>query len=387
VAKWPSVAADAFLAGAHSIGIPPNNDYNGKKQLGIGLAQSSIYQNKRFSTAHAFLHPAVRAFDVRVITRATVTSITFAGRRAIGLRYLGANLEAREVGANLGVIVCAGAIGSPKLLQLSGVGNAEYLSRLGIPVIHDLPGVGENLRDHYVARVVVRARSNVVSVNERVTGLALAREVIDWALRRPSVLALSPVLVYGFWKSRTELATPDFALSYFPASYKSGMIGYLDDQPGLTCGGFQLRPESVGHVRIQSPDHTSTPHIQPNFLAHPEDQKVIVAALKCARAVMNSEPMQALVQSETLPGASVVSDADWLEYARQFGSTAYHVVGTCKMGPTDDPLAVVDHRLRVHGLENLHVMDASVMPTIPSANTAAATIAIAEKGADMLRQA
>jgi choline dehydrogenase len=207
---------------------------------------------------------------------------------------------------------------------------------------------------------------------------------LAWHLRKPSVLALSPVLVYAFWKSTAELPRADFALSYFPASYKAGMIGYLDDEPGLTCGAFQLRPESRGCIRIQSPEPTEQPLIQPNFLNSEIDQSVIVASLKCARDVMSSAPFRPLVRSEVLPGADVQTDLEWLHYARQFGSTGYHVVGTCKMGPSSDPVSVVDEKLKVHGLEGLYVVDASIMPTLPSANTAAATMAIAEKGADLI---
>jgi choline dehydrogenase len=230
----------------------------------------------------------------------------------------------------------------------------------------------------------VRCKPHVVTVNERVKGVALLQELLAWAIGRPSVLAISPVLIYGFWKSRPELTRPDIALSYFPASYKLGMIGHLDDKPGLTCGGFQLRPQSQGYVRVTSASDLDAPQIQPNFLAHATDRQVVVAALKCARSIMDSVPMQRLVESEMLPGRDVQSDDEWLQYARQYGSTGYHPVGTCKMGPASDPLAVVDANLKVHGHECLYVMDASVMPTLISANTAAATMMIAEKGADLL---
>lgn len=382
---WRNQIADRFIEGANTLGIPRNPDYNGEYQTGINYTQGHIRKGRRFSAAHVFLWPSIRRFNVKVVTKATATRIVMEGRRAVGVEYKrGDDPQLNSVSANRSVLVCAGAIGSPKLLQQTGIGPAEVLRAAGLNVQHALEGVGRNLRDHYVPRIVVRARAGVKSINERVRGPALAWEIFKWALGRPSVLGISPVLVYGFWKSRPDLTRPDIALSYFPASYKLGMIGHIDDKPGMTCGGFQLRPESQGYVRITSPNHLDVPLIQPNFLAHETDQRVVVAALKCARAVMQSEPMKKLVESELLPGWEVQSDDDLLAYAKQYGSTGFHAVGTCKMGPSSDPLAVVDAQLKVHGMENLYVMDASVMPTLVSANTAAATMMIAEKGAESL---
>ncbi len=383
--SWRTPVGETFLEAARSIGIPESLDYNGEVQTGVNYTQGNILRGRRWSTAHAFLHPARRRFKVQVRTDATVTRIVLDGHRATGVEYRqGGESQTRSIAASRAVVLCAGAIGSPKLLQLSGIGPPAVLGAAGIPVRSGLEGVGENLRDHFVPRVIVRCRPHVVSVNERVKGMALLQELVAWALGRPSVLAISPVLIYGFWKSRPDLARPDIALSYFPASYKLGMIGHLDDKPGLTCGGFQLRPESQGHVRVRSASDLDAPEIQPNFLAHATDRDVVVAALKCARAIMSSAPMQRMVESEMLPGTAVQSDDEWLQYARQYGSTGYHPVGTCKMGAASDPRAVVDARLKVHGHESLYVMDASVMPTLVSANTAAATMMIAEKGAALL---
>ena len=383
--SWRTAVGETFLEGAKSIGIPESADYNGEVQTGVNYTQGNVLRGRRWSTAHAFLHPARRKFNVRVLTDATVTRVLLDGRRATGVAYRqGSESQTRSIAASRAVVLCAGAIGSPKLLQLSGIGPAAVLGAAGIPVHSALEGVGENLRDHFVPRVIVRCKPHVVSVNERVKGAALFKEVLAWAIGRPSVLAISPVLIYGFWKSRPELLRPDIALSYFPASYKLGMIGHLDDKPGLTCGGFQLRPESTGYVRVTSASDLDAPQIQPNFLAHATDREIVVAALKCARSIMRSVPMQRLVESEMLPGDAVQSDDEWLQYARQYGSTGYHPVGTCKMGPASDPLAVVDPQLKLHGHERLYVMDASVMPTLISANTAAATMMIAEKGAALL---
>lgn len=383
--SWRTPVGETFLEGARSIGIPESVDYNGETQTGVNYTQGNILRNRRWSTAHAFLHPARRRFKVQVTTDSTVTRVVLDGKRATSVEFRReGETRTRSITATRAVVVCAGAIGSPKLLQLSGIGPAHVLQAAGIPVQSALEGVGENLRDHFVPRVIVRAKPGVISVNERVKGMALLQELVAWAIGRPSVLAISPVLIYGFWKSRPELTRPDIALSYFPASYKLGMIGHLDDKPGLTCGGFQLRPESQGYVRVRSASDLEAPVIQPNFLGHETDRSVVVAALKCARAIMHSVPMQRLVESEMLPGGDVQSDDEWLHYARQYGSTGYHPVGTCKMGPATDASAVVDAQLKVHGHDGLYVMDASVMPTLISANTAAATMMIAEKGADLL---
>lgn len=382
---WRDEVADRFIEGAKAVGMPENPDYNGESQSGVNYTQGHIVSGKRWSAAHAFLRPAVQKFGVKVITEALAERVILEGGRAKAVDYSRAGSgDCTRVSARKGVVVCAGAIGSPALLQRSGIGPAEVLNAAGVTVQRALEGVGRNLRDHYVPRVVVRARNGVTSINERVRGAALVKEAMQWLMGRPSVLGISPVLVYGFWKSRADLTRPDIALSYFPANYKLGMIGHLDDKPGMTCGGFQLRPESQGHVHITGADAGASPEIQPNFLAHSEDQRVVVGALKCARAIMQSDPMRAIVEAELLPGPDIRTDDEMLGYAREYGSTGYHAIGTCRMGGPDDPHAVVDPKLKVYGVDGLHVMDASVMPTLVSANTAAATMMIAEKGADLL---
>jgi choline dehydrogenase len=383
---WRDTTSEAFLASAVQAGIPRTADYNGERQDGIGWTQSNIHHNRRWSAAHAYLHPARRRFDVRVLTEAVVTRIVFEGRRATGLAWRPAAGGAeRQVAARREVLVCAGTIHSPKLLQLSGIGPQALLREHGVPVLQALAGVGENLRDHYVARIVARARPGVYSVNGKVKGLALARQVAAWALGRPSVLAISPILLYAFWKTRPELRSPDFALSFMPvSSTPGGRIGELDARPGLSCGAWQLRPRSQGFVRIRSNRIEDAPLLQPRFLDDPEDQRVIVEGLKWARKAMATGPVSDLIDTELLPGDGVRSDDQLLDYARTHGGTCYHPVGSCRMGPAGDPLAVVDPALRVQGLQGLRVVDASVMPTIPSGNTCAATMMIAEKAADLL---
>jgi choline dehydrogenase len=382
---WRDALCEAFLAAAEAAGIPRTPDYNGRSQAGIGYTQSAIHEGRRWSTAHAFLHPAERRFGTRVLTHATVRRIMLENRRATGVVFRRQGSERDEqVMARREVLLCAGAIHSPKLLQLSGIGPAALLREHDITVAHAAQGVGENLRDHFCPRFVARTDAASDSINRRVRGLRLAREVAAWGLGRPSILSISPILIYGFWKTRPDLPTPDFALSFISASYAQGRLGEVDAQPGLTCGAWQLRPESQGQVRIRSRDPEAAPLIQPNYLSHPTDQRVAVEALRWVRRIFDTEPMRGTIQAELLPGPAVQTDAELLDFIRQYGVTGYHVVGTCKMGPASDPMAVVDPQLRVHGIDGLRVIDASVMPTITSANTCAATVMVAEKGADML---
>jgi choline dehydrogenase len=382
-APWPSAVVDAFVASAESLGHPFNRDYNGAHQEGVGFYQSAISNRRRVSTATAFLHPAARGQRVDVRTGALVTSIVLENGAASGVVYRRGEILEKMV-ARCGVIVSAGTVHSPKLLQLSGIGPAALLGRHGIGVHHDLPGVGENFRDHYSPRLVVRAKPGVDTLNAHAYGLKLLPEIAKWLFGRPSVLGLSPALVHVFGKTAPTLENPDYSLVFTPASYKQGFIGRLDDYPGLTCGAWQMRPESRGHVRIRSADPEDLPIIDANYLAEREDRSVLIAALKSARAILSAAPLAPFVEAELLPGAAVQTDDEWLDFARQYGSSSYHLVGTCRMGPRSDPLAVVDDRLRVHGIDGLRVVDASVMPAMPSANTCAATMVIAEKASALI---
>jgi choline dehydrogenase len=377
---WPHPLCDAFVEGAKEVGFPWNDDYNGATHEGVGYYQRAIRNGRRVSAAHAFLHPA-RARGVEVRTEALVERVVFEGGRAVGVEYIHGGAQPRRAVANEGVIVAAGVTQSPKILQLSGIGPGALLAAHGIRQLHDLPGVGDNLRDHFSPRLVARI-TGVDSLNRRARGVRLLGEIARWLLGKPSILALAPALVHGFGRTDPRLATTDFSLVFAPGSYKQGFIGVMDEFDGITCGAWQMRPESAGYVRITSADPRQLPAIMPNYLHDERDRSTLVAALRIARSVLRSKAMQRYVETEVFPGAGVQTDDEWLDFARRSGNSSYHLIGSCHMGPKTDPTAVVDARLRVHGLDGLYVIDASVMPTVPSANTYAATLMIAEKGAD-----
>jgi choline dehydrogenase len=383
---WSHPVCDAFIAGAEGIGMPLNPDYNGASQEGVGYFQRTIHRGWRMSTARAFLWPVRSRANLEIRTNAQATSILFENRIATGVRYLrGAKRgTAAEVRARREVIVSCGAINTPKLLQLSGIGRATLLQKIGVPVVHDLPGVGENLSDHFSVRVVARAK-DVRTMNEMASGIALGGEIARWLLKRPSILALSPSLVHFFWHSRNGLDRPDLQGVFSPASYKEGYVGMLDSYPGMTCGVWQHRPYSRGTVQAQSPDVFADPVVQPNYLEDPRDQQVLVDGIRLARRLLQTPELARYVQEETLPGRQVSTDDELLAFARRLGVSSYHLNGTAHMGPSSDPTAVVDDQLRVYGLERLRVVDSSVMPTIPSANICAATMMLAEKASDLIR--
>jgi choline dehydrogenase len=288
-----------------------------------------------------------------------------------------------EVRARREVIVSGGTYNSPQLLQLSGIGPGALLGAMGIPVRHDLAGVGENLRDHYAPRFSARVK-NIDTINQRARGWRLALEVANWALRRKGILSLSPTLIYAFWRSDPSVENSDLQMTFTPASYKEGVQGQLESEPGMTIAAWQQRPDSRGTVRLRSADPFTAPIIQPNYLAEASDRRVLLAGMKLARKLLASKPLEPYYDHEDFPGPDVQTDDQLLDAARQRGTTTFHPMGTCRMGPAGDPSAVVDAQLRVHGVEGLRVIDASIMPMMISANLNAATLMIAEKAADII---
>jgi choline dehydrogenase len=267
---------------------------------------------------------------------------------------------------------------------LSGVGSPGLLASHGIEVRHALAGVGEGLQDHYAPRSVARVK-NIKTINERRRGLGLMGEALKWATTRRGLLSLSPTMVYCFWHSGETTESSDLQLTFTPASYKEGVQGTLEDLPGMTVTSWQQRPESRGYVRIRSADPFIQPIIQTNYLTAELDRRVIVAGMKLARRLLKSEPLSAYYDYEDFPGPGVQTDDEFLQAATKRGTTTFHPGCTCRMGPADASWAVVDDQLRVHGLEGLRVIDASIMPRMISANLNASTMMIADKASDLVR--
>ena len=376
---------EAFIKGAAQMGIPRNPDYNSGDQAGTGYFQRTIHKGYRYSAAKAFLRPARKRPNVDIRTNAQAAEILFEGTRANGVRYLRDVREgnAVEVRARREVILCAGALNTPKLLQLSGIGPAEVLGDLGIKVRVDLHGVGNNLRDHYGVRMVSTLKG-VKTFNSMARGLPLGIEIVKWLWGRPSLLSVSPSLTHLFWKSSDALETPDLEYVMTPASFREGTVGLLDNMPGMTVGVWQMRPESHGYVRPVSRNPFDPPEINPNYLSDPRDQQVLLRSIHLGRKLMTTAPLQPWLTGKTNPDQDLQSDDELLDWARREGITVYHMIGTARMGPDGDPGAVVDSQLRVRGLQGLRVADASVMPVMPSGNTNAPVMMVAEKAADMI---
>jgi len=370
---------DAFIAGAEEIGIPRNDDINGARQEGAGYFQLTARNGRRCSTAVGYLRPARRRSNLRVVTRAHVHGLRFEGRRAVGVRYA-VGSDVREARARAEVVLCAGAIGSPQILQLSGVGPVELLESHGIEPVHHLPGVGENLQDHLQIRSMYRCTRP--TLNDEVNHpLRKALMGLEYLLRRTGPMSMGASQVYVFARTRAELETPDIQFHFQPLSADRPGEG-LHRFSAFTASVCQLRPESRGRIRIKHPDPYAYPAIEPNYLATATDRATAVAGLRITRAIADSWAMRPFVAEELLPGPGARTDEELLEAARNIAQTIYHPTGTCAMGR--GPHAVVDERLRVHGVGGLRVVDASVMPVITSGNTNAPTIMIAEKAADMI---
>ena len=373
----------AVIEAGQQIGLEYREDVNSLPHGGIGYCQQTRGGRRRASAARTYLRPAMKRPNLQVITKAQVRRILFDGKRAIGVEYERGGAVERANAARE-VILSAGAINSPHILQLSGVGAPEHLTRIGVSVHHALPGVGQNLQDHYIARVSYPVKGTT-TINERSRGPALAAEILRYLVTGKGMLTYSASLAAASVKVLEESATPDMQISIAPGSFKDGQIGELDDFPGITAGAWQMRPLSRGYVEAKSGDPREAPAINPRYLSDPTDRRAMIGGLRFVRRLFGAPALARYCGAEILPGAQVESDDELLDYARQKGSTVYHATCTCKMG--SDQRAVVDDQLRVHGLEGLRVIDASVMPTVTSTNTNAPTIMIAERGAELIRRA
>jgi choline dehydrogenase len=383
--NFNSELTEAFIAACVAQGIPRNPDYNGEKQEGAGRYQYTIGGRWRFSAARAFLKPAEARSNLSVVTDTLATRLLFDGRRAKGVSVRGPG-GARDIFARREVILCCGAVNTPKLLMVSGVGPGAVLQEHAVPIVMAAEGVGRNYQDHFTPRFTYLVK-DIDTVNGYARGPKLWGQVARWVMGMPSILSVGAVLGCAYTKSHPDLDRPDILVTFTPGSFKAGFLGRLDDVPGMTTGVWQLRPDSRGEVRIASPSIDDKPLVQPNFLQDKGDQETVVKAMKLARRIMATPEIGRYVVAETMPGPDTASDDDLLAYARKQGLCGYHASGTCKMGPEHDRGAVVDDNLRFRGLEGLRVADASVMPTMVSGNTNAATMMIAAKAADLIGKA
>ncbi len=383
---WRHPLCEAFVESCKAEGMPFNPDYNGATQIGVSYSQRTIAKGRRWSAARAFLHPAMKRQNLRVITHAHVLGLVLEGKRAVGITYArdGNQGAPTEIRVRREVILSGGAYNSPQILQLSGIGPSDVLKSHGIEVKHALAGVGEGLQDHYTSRVVARVK-DVTTINETARGLRLVGEAMKYAFTRKGVLSLQPSLVLAFWNSGVTPEGEDLQIIFTPASYKEGQLGRLDDVPAITCAAWQHRPESRGHVRIKSSDPWQAPAIQSNYLGEEIDRRVFIASIKLSRRLLSGKALSPWVVKEDYPGKNVQSDDEILAAGVKNAQTVFHPACTCRMGPASNALNVVDDQLRVHGMQGLRVVDASVMPRMISANLNASTMMIAEKAADMIR--
>jgi choline dehydrogenase len=347
----------------------------------IGWCQQTRGGRRRASTARSYLRPALKRPNLQLVTHALVHRIVFDGKRALGVDFSrGGQIE--RVLAQREVILAAGAIGSPHLLQLSGIADPALLAKIGVETHHALAGVGKNMQDHYVVRVTYPIHG-MATANERARGLPLAAEVMRYLIAGKGMLTYSASLVAASVKILPESATPDVQVSFAPGSFKDGQIGALEAEPGLTGGPWQMRPLSRGYVEARTPNPQDAPIINPRYLTEESDRRAIVGGLHFVRQIFTAPALRPYIGEEKLPGTKVQTDDELLDYAKRNGNTVYHASCTCMMG--QHPMAVVDDQLRVHGLEALRVVDASVMPAVTSTNTNAPTIMIAEKAAALIK--
>jgi choline dehydrogenase len=378
----PDPISAAFIEAAVEAGIPRNPDFNGASQEGAGFFQTTTKGGRRASAAVAYLRPAKSRSNLHVETSALAERILFEGRRAAAVTYRQAGAP-RTARARKEILVAGGAFNSPQLLQLSGVGPAELLRQHGIEVVLDAQGVGHDLQDHMQVRVVMRC-SQAITLNDIVNNPA--RKILAglrYAAFRTGPLTIAAGTSGAFFKTNPRLATPDIQIHFLPFSTDK-MGEKLHPFSGFTASVCQLRPESRGSIRIRSADPAAPPEIRINYLASEVDRTANVEGLKILRKILSAPALAPFVVEEVDPGAKVTSDEALLAFCRKRGTTVYHPTSTCRMG--SDPLAVVDQRLRLRGIDGLRVVDASVMPDLVSGNTNAPVIMIAEKASDMILQ-
>ncbi|WP_088278311.1 GMC family oxidoreductase [Ideonella sp. A 288] len=375
---------EAFIDGAGQVGVPRTDDFNGARQEGAGYFQLNTHRGWRCSTAKAYLVPARHRPNLRVVTEAQVGGLLFDGARASGVRYRQQGVD-HVVRASAEVLLAAGAIQSPQLLQLSGIGAPDLLQRHGIAVRQALPGVGANLQDHLQIRLIFEC-SQPITTNDQLNSWAGQVSIgLQWLFRRTGPLAVGINQGGCFMRALPDSSRPD--IQFHVATLSADMAGgKVHPFSGFTMSVCQLRPASRGHIRIRSADPFQPPEMQPHYLSAELDRRAAVAAVKAARAIAAAPAMRPLVAREVKPGPEAGDDAALLEFCRNQGATIFHPSGTCAMGRDPAAGAVLDARLRVHGVPGLRVVDCSAMPTLVSGNTNAPVVMMAEKAVDMIRQ-
>lgn len=371
---------EAIIRGANELGVPRNKDFNSGDQEGVGYYQLFTHNGWRISSAVAYLKPARDRANLRIETDAHATGLILEGRRAVGVRYV-QNGVAREARAAREVVLSAGALQSPQLLQLSGIGPASLLQRHGIKVVHDLPGVGQNLQDHLQLRLMYKVSKPITTNDDLRTLFSQAKIGLQWLLKGTGPLGIGINQGGLFTKILPGSETPDIQFHF--GTLSADMAGGKPHPwSGCTFSVCQLRPESRGAVEIKSADPMQPPSMRPNYLEAETDRICAVESIKYARRLGSTGALKPYLVEEYKPGADVRTDDEILDFAREYGATIFHPTGTCKMG--SDPMAVTDARLRVHGIGGLRVVDCSIMPNLVSGNTHAPAVMIAEKASDMI---
>ena len=374
---------DAFIRAATEAGIPENNDFNGEHQEGVGYFQLTARNGRRCSTAAGYLRIAQTRPNLKVITRALTSKVKFKSGRAESVEYI-INGESFTASANREIILCAGAINTPQILMLSGIGDGEKLQEFSIPMVCHLPGVGKNLQDHLQIRSVYRC--SVSTLNDEVRNpLRKLKIGAQYLLFRTGPMSMAASQVGIFTRTSQDLDRPDIQFHFQPLSADSPGEG-VNNFSGITSSITQLRPESRGEIRLKSTAPQDYPEIHSNYLSEELDQKVVVAGMRISRTIANNNPLSSFVVEEKIPGIDLQTDEELLDCARNIGETIYHPVGTAKMSPESDELGVVNPQLQVRGVEGLRVVDASIMPNLVSGNTNAPTAAIAEKACDLIQR-
>ncbi|MFL2682344.1 MAG: GMC family oxidoreductase [Alphaproteobacteria bacterium] len=381
--KDENLLYDALIRSAQSLGYPLNKDYNGPNQEGIARIQATISNGRRMSTDYCYLRPALKRPNLTLITRATTEKLIIDNKVCKGIIYK-KNNKLHKVYCNNEVILSAGAIASPQILELSGIGNEDILNKYEIQVKHNLPAVGEHFQDHFMARLQWKLKLKKASYNYLGRGINKYNEIAKYILRKKGLFSMPAASIIAFLKTQNYLESPDIQIQYIPFSVGSLKKRIFHDFPGMAAACYQLRPNSMGSIHICSPDPYKHPSIKFNFLSHDLDKRVLIDAVKIMRNIVEAKPMDLIRDFEHSPGASVSTDDEIEQYIRETAETGFHPSGTCRMGPGSN--SVVNDELKIHGLNGIRVADASIFPTIPSGNTNAACIMVGEKVSELIKE-